>query len=405
MRPTEEFQNEHDALRAQLAVLKEWLPRAHSNPFQIERLVSSIARRLRTHMEKETTLCSALRDAPCEQTHEPVQRLLAEHEHQRQILSANVELLLKSTDAPLDQVVQCASTFASDLQEVMAREELSLFPLMDRLLGDAIAQTLPEPGEERCSPLLGRHSGITAVMRVNRVLQIHSNASSIFQAFGINVEHDKLAPLETFTRRGLDVEALLMALNQSLGVQSGAPSVPELLWGSCDAMMVIDGQRRILAMNQALERLTGHRISDVVGERRCGTLLDCRGPSGDQLACHREQCPGLRAMSRLKSVKAAEYTVCTAAGRRIAVSASYTPIQPYLGGSVWALVIIRDMRLQKRRERQLAHRVLCDPLTDVMNRAGFLATHQGRSRLVGPPRPAERRRHTRVLLVQPTVNS
>ena len=36
---------------------------------------------------------------------------------------------------------------------------------------------------------------------------------------------------------------------------SSAAPVPDVLWFSCDGMMVIDENRRILAMNPALERL------------------------------------------------------------------------------------------------------------------------------------------------------
>mgnify|MGYP001589481425 CR=1 FL=1 len=88
-------------------------------------------------------------------------------------------------------------------------------------------------------------------------------------------------------------------------------------------------------------------------------------------------------MRRFRSVKTAEYSIRAALGRRRPVSTSYTPIQLRPGGPVWALVIMRDMRIQKRRELRLA---------------------QGDgTRRAGPPPLGERRQARRVDLRVPIL--
>ena len=136
----------------------------------------------------------------------------------------------------------------------------------------------------------------------------------------------------------------------------GSVPIPEILWYSCDGMMVIDDHRRILALNPALERLIGRQSSEVAGRQECGVLLACEDAQGCLLSDHADRCPGLRAMRRLESVKSAEYTVQTAAGKRKSLSASYTPIQPRTGGPTWALVVLpwrmaRDWSVSSWRAR------------------------------------------------------
>ena len=148
-----------------------------------------------------------------------------------------------------------------------------------------------------------------------------------------------------------------MGEEQVLTMESPAVPIPEILWHSCDGMMVIDERRRVLAINPALERMIGHPAQEVVGKSECGVLLSCRDSHGCPLIDRPTECPGLRAMDRFEPVPSAEYMIRGAEGRRIAISASYTPIQ-LPGHPVWALVVMRDMTLKKRRERRLIHQAM-----------------------------------------------
>ncbi len=147
--------------------------------------------------------------------------------------------------------------------------------------------------------------------------------------------------------------------------------VPDILWFSCDGMMVIDEQRRILAMNPALEQMTGRASEEVAGKLECGTLFSCRDEKGCSLREHPEECPGLKAMRQFRSVPSAEYTIRIAEGKGRVMSASYTPIQ-LPDRPVWTLVVMRDISAAKRRERQLLKQAKSDPLTGLANRAAFL---------------------------------
>ena len=156
-------------------------------------------------------------------------------------------------------------------------------------------------------------------------------------------------------------------------LQDGSRLIPGLLWYSCDAMMVIDEARRILAINPALERLTGRKSEELGGKSECGIFFSCRDLQGCELADRPWECPGLKAMQSFESVKAAEYTIRIAGGKAIVVSSSYTPIQ-LPGHPVWALVIMRDATMQKRRELRLIQQAKTDPLTGLPNRTALLET-------------------------------
>ena len=155
-------------------------------------------------------------------------------------------------------------------------------------------------------------------------------------------------------------------------VQEELP-VPEILWYSCDGMMVIDEHRRVLAMNPAMERLTGHSAQDAVGKSECGILFSCRDMHGCSLQDHPWECPGRRAIDRFKPVRSAEYLIRTPDGKEKTVNTSYTPIQ-LPDRPVWALVVMRDATLQKLRERRLLRQAMTDPLSGLPNRAVFLET-------------------------------
>lgn len=149
--------------------------------------------------------------------------------------------------------------------------------------------------------------------------------------------------------------------------------VPDLLWYSCDSMMVIDEHRKILAINPALERLTGKISEELSGKVECGTLLSCRDLQGCSLKETPRECPGFKAIESFQPVRNAEYSIRVRDGKAIVVSSSYTPIQ-LPGRPVWTLGILRDITMQKRKELRLIQQTQTDPLTQLPNRTALMET-------------------------------
>ena len=151
----------------------------------------------------------------------------------------------------------------------------------------------------------------------------------------------------------------------------GAMPVPDLMWLSCDAMMIIDEHRVILAANPAMERLTGRSASDLIGKIECGALFSCRDLQGCSMKEDPSRCPGLSAMHQFTPVRDAEFSIRNAQGKGLVVNASYTPIQ-LPGRPVWALAVFRDMTSRKKQELRWIQQAMTDPLTALPNRNVFL---------------------------------
>jgi PAS domain-containing protein len=130
-----------------------------------------------------------------------------------------------------------------------------------------------------------RALAITEEMLIEHVVMAHPETAAIFKAFGVDCEAEAGRSLNGLRGyQGLDVEALRLALNQSLGADDVHVPVPELLWrSSCDGMMVIDGSRRVLAINPTLERWLGRPSREIVGQRQCGALFACQDLHGELL--------------------------------------------------------------------------------------------------------------------------
>ena len=381
MRTTESLRNDHDTLRAKLSVLQQFLPLAASPQSPLAQLTSSLAHCLRRHTEKEELLFGLFCERLPEEARKTAAHVYLDHQVQgRSLLEALDLLAAKRGKESTALLTHHLSHLMDQLREHMAREEIELFPVVDHALTD---QSIEEANRlmsriaalhplEASTPLDRVGAPIREEMTVNRVLRIHPLARQILGAFHVDCEVDGCACLEELSwKRGVDVDGLVLSLNQA-AEQSRVPvPVLDLLWSTCDAMMVVDDHRTILAVNPALEKLIGRSAKDLVGRSQCGAVLECRTLNGVAMSPHPERCPGLRACASLTSVQLTEYTIRTADGRRVSVSASYTPIQPSRTGPVWLLVILRDITVQKRRERRLIHQARTDPLTRLPNRAAL----------------------------------
>ena len=296
MRATEELRADHGLLRAKLTLLERLLPLAPAARPTLLEHASRLARALRCHTEKEELLLSILNDRLPAELSDMVPDLLDAHErHSRGMLSV-LRLLAARADAPIEEIANALSRLVVELREHLAREEDRLFQELDRLLVDAQAseatRLMREVSRaetiERAGATRGQARPIAEETTIGRILRVHPEAEPVLAAFQIDAARDEAKRLdELLCERGIDIDALILALNQSLDEPNGLP-VPSVLWESCDGMMVIDAERRILAMNPAMQQLTGRRIKDLAGRQMCGALLDCQDLHGCPLANHPE---------------------------------------------------------------------------------------------------------------------
>jgi GGDEF domain-containing protein len=137
-------------------------------------------------------------------------------------------------------------------------------------------------------------------------------------------------------------------------------------------MMLLDDQRRVLALNRTLERWTGVR-SEEVQQRPvfCGDIIGCRdmGRSGES---ETPGCPGLLAAAEGREVPWCEYTLRSATGTDIRVCASYIPAWDEATGRQWIVAILRDVSLQKKTRLSLRSHEDRDPVTGLLGGFGLL---------------------------------
>jgi PAS domain S-box-containing protein len=90
-----------------------------------------------------------------------------------------------------------------------------------------------------------------------------------------------------------------------------------------EAMILIDEERRILAMNQAAEKLTGWESDQVAGKRHCYGLLKCRTVEDLPL---NGNCPGTRAFTGNEAERVSTYWIRRKDGSFVRVQSEYTVV-------------------------------------------------------------------------------
>ncbi len=132
--------------------------------------------------------------------------------------------------------------------------------------------------------------------------------------------------------------------------------------GAGDAIVILDHQRRVLAVNPAFERLVGEPARELVGQRL--TTPEVLDRSRRRLeACAR----GLRQRGRWN-----EEVACRLPdGRERVLGWSVDLIRDDRRRVKRYVAVISDVTLRHRHMQAMHHRALHDPLTDSLNRAGL----------------------------------
>ena len=118
-----------------------------------------------------------------------------------------------------------------------------------------------------------------------------------------------------------------------------------IIAASADGIMVVDGERRIVAVNPALERLTGFSAEELTGQA-CAYRLDAHGQDGE-FVCD-TVCPFLQPEAMRASTVDAR--MMTKDGRQIWVNVAYGPIRDASGRIEAVVHTIRDIDERKQLE-------------------------------------------------------
>jgi glycine cleavage system H protein len=116
------------------------------------------------------------------------------------------------------------------------------------------------------------------------------------------------------------------------------PALSGIFRYSVDPMLLIDRNRRIVAMNPAAEELTGCAAKSVVGTTQCFHLLHCVA-GGEEL--HGVTCLGV--MAREEGLQTGCFRIQRQDGDIIPVSASYSPLPPVNGSGPLTLITMRPL--------------------------------------------------------------
>ena len=200
---TDELRQDHQILRANLTLLEAAMQMAPETNFVLREMCWSLAKRLDAHIQHEVEVLRPYNNRIQALTQE---HMAQEHAEQRVVLRDVNTVLLGESNASVNKVVPPLAHLIEELRAHMEAEEQEVFPMVDRM---AEASLTPSPTTKM--PL------ITETMTVNHVLYMHPQAWEIFQAFKIDPAYDGLHCLdELYWRRGIDVAALLRALNRPL---------------------------------------------------------------------------------------------------------------------------------------------------------------------------------------------
>src|SRR5690242_19301309 len=166
-----------------------------------------------------------------------------------------------------------------------------------------------------------------------------------------------------------------------------------------EGVLVLDGERRIIMVNSALENLLGYTAAELTGQP-CYKFFGCQHPTTGTSLCQ-NLCPLMFLQAAANSRQSAHYqeiSMLTSQGERREVSASFAPlILPSLPGRpilapvdageravpTYSIVMLRDVTETKRQERiktefiAAASHQLRTPLSSIKTAIGLLVANVG----------------------------
>ena len=130
--------------------------------------------------------------------------------------------------------------------------------------------------------------------------------------------------------------------------QPGA-SLDALLSNLREGVFVLNGQREMVLLNPACERLMGCSAAEVAGQAcRCSDLVQCQDEQGRTLTA--QVCPGLAVFEGTVPASQRRLRITTRSGEERWVETSYTPLNDAEGRPELVIGVMRDISEAKERE-------------------------------------------------------
>ncbi|MBI3978777.1 MAG: GAF domain-containing protein [Chloroflexi bacterium] len=115
-----------------------------------------------------------------------------------------------------------------------------------------------------------------------------------------------------------------------------------------DGILIVDQDRRVVAINHAMERLTGWQAGEALG-RFCGEV--CQSSDGDGISLCGPSCPLLRLFDGGGQIPYLETMFRARDGTERDVAVSYAGITSPVDGRLYGVSIVRDISKAKQIER------------------------------------------------------
>lgn len=130
MQLTEELRQEHQGLRAKLALLEALLPPEEGAWEALREVAFALNRELSNHAQREETLCVSLPAEFLQTAHLDLGQFHAAHHDQQQAFEHLLGLLWRDEPYPVDEVLRCVPQVIAELRAQMALEERQVFPAL-----------------------------------------------------------------------------------------------------------------------------------------------------------------------------------------------------------------------------------------------------------------------------------
>ena len=137
-----------------------------------------------------------------------------------------------------------------------------------------------------------------------------------------------------------------------------------------DGFLLVDRNKRIVAMNPAIQEILDMDPSEVVGKMTCSQVFGCEGKKGCPFSsngCPAEKFEGSRQPGLLH-----EITHLTSGGGRVNLWLSCSPLPSVSEESPSAMIIVRDITQRRKAEEELRQLAIRDGLTGLYNHRFFM---------------------------------